>query len=76
VTTFEPPLLLEMPQRKICLCLWEGEAPPSIAMKRSPGKELFPLLLELLKQDTSNCSLKQKRKEAAWDTNFLEKLLF
>ncbi|MDC0936346.1 ISAs1 family transposase [Pirellulales bacterium] len=30
----------------------------------------------LLKQDTSRSSLKQKRKEAAWDTNFLEKLLF
>jgi len=30
----------------------------------------------LLKQDTSPSSLKQKRKEAAWDTDFLEKLLF
>lgn len=30
----------------------------------------------LLKQDTSKTSLKQKRKEAAWDTDFLEKLLF
>lgn len=30
----------------------------------------------LLKQDTSRSSLKQKRKEAAWDTTFLEKLLF
>ena len=30
----------------------------------------------LLKQDTSRSSLKQKRKEAAWDTRFLEKLLF
>ena len=30
----------------------------------------------LLKRDTSKSSLKQKRKEAAWDTNFLEKLLF
>ena len=30
----------------------------------------------LLKQDTSKTSLKQKRKEAAWDTQFLEKLLF
>ena len=30
----------------------------------------------LLKQDTSKSSLKQKRKEAAWDTKFLEKLLF
>lgn len=30
----------------------------------------------LLKRDTSNSSLKQKRKEAAWDTRFLEKLLF
>ncbi len=30
----------------------------------------------LLKQDTSKSSLKQKRKEAAWDTDFLEKLLF
>lgn len=30
----------------------------------------------LLKQDTSKSSLKQKRKEAAWDTGFLEKLLF
>jgi len=29
----------------------------------------------LLKRDTSKSSLKQKRKEAAWDTNFLEKLL-
>jgi predicted transposase YbfD/YdcC len=30
----------------------------------------------LLRQDTSKSSLKQKRKEAAWDTDFLEKLLF
>ena len=30
----------------------------------------------LLKQDTSKSSLKQKRKEAGWDTSFLEKLLF
>ena len=30
----------------------------------------------LLKQDTSKSSLKQKRKEAAWDTDFLETLLF
>lgn len=30
----------------------------------------------LLKQDTSKSSLKQKRKEAAWDVTFLEKLLF
>ena len=30
----------------------------------------------LLKRDTSKSSLKQKRKEAAWDTTFLEKLLF
>jgi predicted transposase YbfD/YdcC len=30
----------------------------------------------LLKQDTSKSSLKQKRKEAAWDTEFLEILLF
>lgn len=30
----------------------------------------------LLKRDTSKSSLKQKRKEAAWDTAFLEKLLF
>jgi predicted transposase YbfD/YdcC len=30
----------------------------------------------LLKQDTSKSSLKQKRNEAAWDTDFLEKLLF
>ena len=30
----------------------------------------------LLKRDTSKSSLKQKRKEAAWDTNFLENLLF
>lgn len=30
----------------------------------------------LLRQDTSRSSLKQKRKEAAWDTDFLEKLLF
>lgn len=30
----------------------------------------------LLKQDTSKSSLKQKRKEAAWDTDFLEQLLF
>jgi len=29
----------------------------------------------LLKQDTSKSSLKQKRKEAAWDTDFLETLL-
>jgi len=30
----------------------------------------------LLKRDTSKSSLKQKRKEAGWDTRFLEKLLF
>ncbi len=30
----------------------------------------------LLKQDTSKSSWKQKRKEAAWDTDFLETLLF
>lgn len=30
----------------------------------------------LLKRDTSKTSLKQKRKEAAWDTAFLEMLLF
>lgn len=30
----------------------------------------------LLKRDTSKSSLKQKRKEAAWDTRFLENLLF
>jgi len=30
----------------------------------------------LLKQYTSKSSLKQKRKEAAWDTDFLETLLF
>jgi predicted transposase YbfD/YdcC len=30
----------------------------------------------LLKRDTSKSSLKQKRKEAAWDTSFLEQLLF
>ena len=30
----------------------------------------------LLKRDTTKSSLKQKRKEAAWDTAFLEKLLF
>jgi predicted transposase YbfD/YdcC len=33
-------------------------------------------VITLLKQDTSKSSLKQKRKEAAWDTTFLEKLLF
>lgn len=33
-------------------------------------------VITLLKRDTSKSSLKQKRKEAAWDTNFLEKLLF
>ena len=32
--------------------------------------------ITLLKRDTSKSSLKQKRKEAAWDTSFLEKLLF
>jgi predicted transposase YbfD/YdcC len=30
----------------------------------------------LLKRDTSKSSLRQKRKEAAWDTSFLEKLMF
>lgn len=30
----------------------------------------------LLKRDTSKSSLKQKRKEAAWDSEFLENLLF
>lgn len=34
------------------------------------------LVTTLLKQDTSKSSLKQKRKEAAWDTSFLETLLF
>ena len=33
-------------------------------------------VITLLKRDTSKSSLKQKRKEAAWDINFLEKLLF
>jgi len=33
-------------------------------------------VITLLKQDTSKSSLKQKRKEAAWDTTFLERLLF
>lgn len=30
----------------------------------------------LLRQDTSSSSLRQKRKEAAWDTSFLEKVMF
>ena len=34
------------------------------------------IVTTLLKQDTSKSSLKQKRKEAAWDANFLENLLF
>ncbi|EGF25970.1 transposase IS4 family protein [Rhodopirellula baltica WH47] len=30
----------------------------------------------LLKQDTTKRSLKQKRKKAGWNTDFLEKLMF
>jgi predicted transposase YbfD/YdcC len=30
----------------------------------------------VLRQDTSRCSLKAKRKRAGWNTQFLEKLLF
>lgn len=33
-------------------------------------------VISLLRRDTSKTSLKQKRKEAAWDTTFLENLLF
>ena len=33
-------------------------------------------VITLLKRDTSKSSMKQKRKEAGWDTTFLEKLLF
>jgi predicted transposase YbfD/YdcC len=33
-------------------------------------------VISLLKQDTSKTSLKGKRKRAAWNTDFLEKLLF
>jgi len=43
------------------------------------GPENFGFLrrfvISLLKQDTSEGSLRRKRKRAAWDTNFLEKVL-
>ena len=43
------------------------------------GPENFGFLrrfvIFLLKQDTSEGSLRRKRKRAAWDTNFLEKVL-
>lgn len=37
---------------------------------------LRKFVISLLKQDTSSGSLKGKRKRAAWNTDFLEKLLF
>ncbi len=37
---------------------------------------LRKFVISLLKRDTSRGSLKSKRKRAAWNTNFLEKLLF
>ena len=44
------------------------------------GPEKFGFLrkfvISLLKRDTSQGSLKGKRKRAGWNTNFLEKLLF
>jgi hypothetical protein len=37
---------------------------------------LRKFVISLLKRDTSQGSLKGKRKKAAWSTDFLEKLLF
>jgi hypothetical protein len=37
---------------------------------------LRKFVISLLKRDTSPGSLKGKRKRAAWNTDFLEKLLF
>jgi predicted transposase YbfD/YdcC len=49
-------------------------------IRNGHGTENFGLLrkfaLSLLKQDTSSGSLKGKRKRAAWNTDFLETLLF
>jgi predicted transposase YbfD/YdcC len=47
----------------------EGHAAENVSFLRR-------FVTTLLKQDTSKSSLKQKRKEAAWDISFLEKLLF
>jgi len=47
----------------------EGHAAENISFVRR-------FVTTLLKRDTSKSSLKQKRKEAAWDTSFLENLLF
>ena len=49
-------------------------------IRNGDGTENFGFLrkfvLSLLKRDTSQGSLKGKRKRAGWNTNFLEKLLF
>ncbi len=49
-------------------------------IRNGDGSENFGFLrkfvLSLLKRDTSQGSLKGKRKRAGWNTNFLEKLLF
>ena len=49
-------------------------------IRNGDGAENFGFLrkfvLSLLKQDTSQGSLKRKRKRAAWSTDFLQKLLF
>jgi len=47
----------------------EGHAAENISFLRR-------FATSLLKRDTSKSSLKQKRKEAGWDTSFLENLLF
>jgi predicted transposase YbfD/YdcC len=52
----------------------------SSRIRNGSGTENFGFLrkfvVSLLKQDTSRGSLKGKRKRAAWNTKFLEKLLF
>ena len=52
----------------------------SSRIRNGDGAENFGFLrkfvISLLKQDTSRGSLKGKRKQAAWNTDFLEKLLF
>jgi predicted transposase YbfD/YdcC len=52
----------------------------SSRIRNGDGAENFGFLrkfvISLLKRDTSRGSLKGKRKQAAWNTDFLEKLLF
>ena len=47
----------------------EGHAPENVGFLRR-------FVTTRLKRDTSKSSLKQKRKETAWDTSVLEKLSF